>query len=124
MKIPLKVFCVKADSIKPENFTDPVILDLIEKITTTADPSLHNYQGASEIITKDGRCFQKSAMAVHGRDNDPLSDEELEVKFSGMASRYMDKGQIKKVFDTCWNVERLDDLGILTKLMVFPAAKS
>ncbi|MBI4190395.1 MAG: MmgE/PrpD family protein [Betaproteobacteria bacterium] len=112
------------DSIKPEKFTDPVVLDLIEKITVEADPSLSRYQGVSEIITKDGRCFQKRIDVLHGHGGDPLTDKELEEKFSGMASKYMGKEQINKIFDTCWNAEKLEDLGKLTKLMVFPGLNS
>ena len=111
-----------ADSIKPEKFTDPVVLNLIEKITVDADPSLSRFAGASEIVTRDGRSFQKRIDVPHGFENDPLTDKELEQKFSEMASKYMDDEQLKKIIDTCWNVEKLDDLGKLTGLMVFPGA--
>lgn len=108
------------DSIKPEKFTDPVVLDLIERITVEADPTLKKYQGISEITTKDGRFFQKCIDVPHGLEDDPLTDKELEAKFSEMASKHMSSEQIRKIFDTCWNLEKLDDLGKLTKLMVFP----
>ena len=110
------------DSIKPEKFTDPVVLNLIEKITVDADPRLSRFAGASEIVTRDGRSFQKRIDVPHGFENDPLTDKELEQKFSEMASKYMDDEQLKKIIDTCWNVEKLDDLGKLTGLMVFPGA--
>jgi hypothetical protein len=29
--------------------------------------------------------------------------------------------QIKKIFDTVWNTEKLDDIGKLTTLMIFPS---
>ena len=112
------------DSIKPEKFTDPVVLDLIEKITVEADPKLTKYQGISEIRTKDGRRFQKRIDVPHGMGDDPLSDKELEGKFSEMASKHMGAAQIRKLFDTCWNIEKLDDLGALTKLIIFPESNS
>lgn len=107
------------DSIKAEKFTDPVVLELIEKITVEADPGLGAFQGISEIVTTDGRRFQKRVDIPHGL-GDPLTDKELEEKFSEMASKRMGKEQIRKIFDTCWNLESLDDLSRLTKLMVFP----
>ena len=109
-----------ADSIKPEKFTDPVVLDLIEKITVEADPSLGRIQGASEIVTKDGRRFRKRIDVPHGLGDVSLTDKELEEKFSEMASKHMRNEHIRKIFDACWNVEKLDDLGKLTKLMIFP----
>jgi len=115
----IKERTLNADSIRPENFTDPVVLDLIEKITVEHDPGLSRYQATSEIITKDGRRFHKRIDDVPGH-REPLTDQELENKFSEMASKYMSEAQIKQLFDTCWNVEKLDDLGKLTELMIFP----
>ncbi len=109
------------ESIQPENFTDPVILDLIEKITVEGDPNLSKYQAISEITTKDGMKYTKRIYTPHGLGDDPLTDKELEEKFKDMAQKYMDEDQINKIFNTVWNIEKLDDLGELTKLMAFPA---
>ena len=108
------------DSIKPEKFTDPVILDLIEKITVEADPALTRYQATSEIVTKDGRRFKNRVDVPHGIGDDALTDKELEDKFSEMASKHMRSEQIKMIFEACWNLEKLDDAGRLAKLMIFP----
>lgn len=108
------------DAVTHKKFTDPEVLDLIEKMTVKADPSMTMFQGSSEILTKDGRRFYKRIDVPHGIGNDPLTDKELEDKFGQMASRYMGDAQIRKIFDACWNAERLDDLGKLATLMVFP----
>ncbi len=109
------------DSIKPEKFTDPVVLDLIEKITVEADPNIpeRSNEGISEITTKDGRKFQKHIVTPHGLGNDPLTDQELEDKFRAMAEKHMVERQIKQIFDTIWNAEKLDNIDKLMKLMVF-----
>jgi 2-methylcitrate dehydratase len=109
------------ESIQPEKFIDPVVLDLIEKITVEVDPNLpeHGFSGISEITTKDGRWFQKRVDTPHGMGDDPLTDGELEEKFREMAIKYMGKEQIQKIFDTIWNIESLEDISKLTRLMVF-----
>ncbi len=108
------------ESIEPENFTDPVILDLIEKITVEPDLSMVGREGGISVITtKDGRRFEKRIEVPHGRGDDPLTDVELEEKFREMATKHMSKEHIQKIFDTVWNAERLDDISKLTKLMVF-----
>lgn len=111
------------DSFDPAKFTDPVVLDLIEKITVETDPSMpeHGYEGISEITTKDGRRFQKHVATPHGLGNDPLTDEELMEKFREMALRHMGERQIGQIFDKVWNMEKVTDIGDLTKLMVFPS---
>jgi 2-methylcitrate dehydratase len=124
-------FCANALAIKegvfgpesadPEKFNDPIVLDLIEKITVEADPSLSEWslQGTTEITTKDGRRFEKCVDIPHGFGDAPLTDEELEEKFRGMARKYMSDERIQKLFDIIWNVESLKDMGELTKLMAF-----
>ncbi|MDI7260026.1 MAG: MmgE/PrpD family protein [Thermodesulfobacteriota bacterium] len=121
--IAIKERAFGPESIEPpEKFFDPVVLDLIEKITVEADPTMpeNGYQGMSEITTKDGRRFQKRVDQPHGFGNDPLTDKELEDKFRSMAIKYMDEKQIKTIFDTVWNVEKVDHMSKLASLMVFP----
>jgi 2-methylcitrate dehydratase len=121
-------------SYEPQKFSDPVVLDLIEKITAKPDPAMgeitkgfytsSGFQGKSEIVTKDGRRFQKHIVNPHGFGDDPLTDKELEDKFSEMALKYMDKGQVQKIFDTIWNADKLDDVNNLMRLMVFKSSAS
>jgi 2-methylcitrate dehydratase len=112
------------DSFQPEKFTDPVVLDLIEKITVEYDPGLgeSGFQGISEITTKDGRRLRKHIANPHGFGDDPLTDKELEEKFREMATKYLSEKQIGRIFETIWNIERLEDIRQLTKLLVFPSA--
>ncbi len=118
-------------SIDPANFTDPVVLDLLEKISVEGDPSLSSpgnikyalpvgNEGKAEIVTKDGRRLQKHVVIPHGFwGGDTLTDQELEEKFAGMAARRMDQQQIQKIIQTVWGLDALNDIGVLTELMVF-----
>jgi len=109
------------EAFKPEKFSDPVVLDLIEKITIEPDPSIpeEGCQGISEVITKGGHRFQKRVDTPHGFDNDPLSDRELEDKFREMAIKYMNEKQVQEIFNAVWNIEKLNDISELVTLMVF-----
>ena len=71
------------DLSDPRHFSDPVILELIEKIDVRHDPELpaRGRGGISEITTTDGRNFRLYCDALV----DYLSDKELEDKFRGMA---------------------------------------
>jgi 2-methylcitrate dehydratase len=112
---------VGPESGHPENFTDPVILDLIEKIQVeafTRGPDI-SFEGAAEITTKDGRNFEKHVACAHGFGNDPLTDLELEYKFQEFAGKYISENQIRQIIETVWNIEKLDDIRNLTRLMVF-----
>lgn len=107
------------DSIDPGKFTDPVVLDLIEKIAVAADPTFHSYQGASEIITKDGRRFRKQIDVPHGLGDVPHTDAELEQKFRRMAQKHMSGARADELLETCWALDEVEDIGRLARLMVF-----
>jgi 2-methylcitrate dehydratase len=108
------------EAFKPEKYTDPVVLELIEKITIEHDPSIsdHGVQGVSEITTRDGRKFEKRIDFLPGFGKNPLTDKDLEDKFRGMAAKHMPEKNIRKIFDTVWNLEKQTDLSKLIRLMI------
>lgn len=117
--IAIKEREVRSKAAEPDKFTDPTVLDLIEKITVEVDGSLHPQAGISEITTKDGRQFRTFIDPPHGRGNDPLTDKDLEDKFNEVASRYMGESQLKRVLQTVWNIDIITDIGKLTSLATF-----
>ena len=113
---------VLADSVRPELFTDPVVIGLIERITIEPDPSLTYYQGASEILTRDGRRFSHQVDTPHGFGDDPLTDAEIEAKVRDLADGHMSARQVDAMISACWSLDELGDLSELTRLLVYGAA--
>jgi len=105
-------------SFSPAKFTDPLVLNLIEKITVEYDASVPAWGGISEITTREGLRFEKRVDTAHGFGDDPLTDGELEDKFQAMALSYMHEEQIQNIFKKVWHIEDLDDMSSLAKLMV------
>ncbi len=107
--------------LTPEKFNDPVILDLIEKITIEADPSLREFQnsGTSIITTKDGRVLEKYMPYPRGNWQAPLSDAEVEEKFRGAASPHMDEAKMQSIIDAVWGLDKIEDVRELPRLMVW-----
>ncbi len=116
--IAIRDRAISAESIEPPNFTDPVVLDLIERITVEPDPTLGYYQGASEIFTRDGRRFERRIDEPHGFGSSPLSDREIEDKVRGLAAGRVEPDQIERLIEACWGLDQLDDLSRLTRLLV------
>jgi 2-methylcitrate dehydratase len=120
--IVIKERALGPEQLRPEKFNDPVVLELIEKITVVADPSLggeFTSGGVSEITTNDGRRLEKRMDAPRGGFTDPLTDAEVEDKFKRTARLCMDAGKIEAIIDTVWNVDKLETVEALTKLMVW-----
>ncbi|MBI2858202.1 MAG: MmgE/PrpD family protein [Chloroflexi bacterium] len=107
------------ESIEPQKFRDPVILDLIEKITVEPDPTVAYAGGVSEISLRDGRRFEKRVEVAHGFGDVSLSDSDIENKFRGMAAHHMSSNQIQSILEMVWSAEKLDNLSKLTGLMAF-----
>lgn len=105
------------DSCDPSHFTDPEIVDLIERITVQHDPELpaRGRAGISEITTKDGRRFECKRDALV----DILPDSELEAKFMDLALRHMNESRARAIIDVVWNIDKAPDFKDLTQLMSF-----
>jgi 2-methylcitrate dehydratase len=117
--IAIKERSLGPGSFVPEKFTDPVVLDLIDRIAVEADPSLPKYAGVSEITTKDGRRLRQAAGIPHGVIDDPLTDGEIEEKFREMARGALPERQAGEIVQTVWNLQDLGDMRELAALMVF-----
>ena len=107
------------DSIEPARFTDPVILDLIERISIEGDPKLAQYQAISRITTRDGRVLEKRIDAPRGIGPVPLSDQELEQKFIEMAERQMTAAKVRELIDICWTFDTAGNVDALMDAMAF-----
>jgi 2-methylcitrate dehydratase len=109
------------ESADPKHFTDPEILDLIERITVEADPGLPEFgtHGISEITLKDGRKLSKRVDVPHGVGDDPMTDGDLDAKFSKMAADYYGDAKIRELLDVIWNIEKAESAEKLMQLMSF-----
>ena len=50
----------------------------------------------------------------------PMTDADVEEKFRSMAGKFMDEKQMGRIMDTVYNLEQLDDIAKLTRLLVVP----
>lgn len=105
------------ESTDPARFVDPVVLDLIDRISVEPDPGLGYYAGVSRILTTDGRTFEKRVDQPHGFGDDPLNDAELEAKFVSLATRRLDAKRVKRLARACWNLDQIADVRELLALV-------
>ena len=105
----------------PEKYCDPKVLELIEKVTLTGDPSLDKARpaGISEIITEDGQEYRLRVDHPRGHARNPMTDEEIISKFKSMASAYMKDDHMHQLIETVFDLENMDDIGKLPELMRF-----
>jgi len=109
------------DQFTPEKYRDPRVLELIDKVTLTGDPSLDKARpaGISEIITKDGQKYRLRVDHPRGHARNPMTDEEIIDKFKSMVSAHMEENHMKQTIEAVFELENMDDIGKLTELMCF-----
>jgi 2-methylcitrate dehydratase PrpD len=85
---------------------DPVTVALRDRVTTIVDPAIHEDQARVTIILKDGRRLDKYIEHAVGSSQNPMTDAQLEAKFSGLAEGILPADRIRRLMDLCWNLEK------------------
>jgi 2-methylcitrate dehydratase len=114
-------------AVGPEQFSeqklwDPRVRELLDKILVEPDPSLEEFSspGIAEITTKKGEKYSCEIRHPKGHPMNPVTDTDLEEKFRSMAGKFMDESQMSHIIDSIYNLEKLEDIGGLVKLLVIP----
>jgi 2-methylcitrate dehydratase len=115
--------------VTPVQFTikkimDPTIRAQLKKVEVVADPEIEKVFPALQrvivnITTSDGSSYSKQLDYPKGDPRNPLSDVEIEEKFSALAEGVLSPNAQKKLKDAIWN---LDKIGSVSKLMALMKA--
>ncbi|WP_250453010.1 MmgE/PrpD family protein [Caballeronia sp. ATUFL_M2_KS44] len=87
---------------------DPQTVALREKVNTIVDPAIKPEQVDMTITLKDGRKLHKFIQHAIGSTQVPMTNEQLEKKFSDLADGILPSDQTRTLIDKCWHVEQLD----------------
>ena len=103
---------VRLNAFLPERLNDADVRALIKKIEPVADPVLSKgYPGQRaaqvEIELNDGRKFGHFQPYRKGDPELPLSDEELNDKFTELAAPVIGKAAASTLLKQLWNTEKL-----------------
>jgi len=99
-----------------DQFTDRAVRDrtiasLRERVSTVVDSSLHEDQVRIALTTKNGRRLEKFVEHAVGSLDHPMSDKDLESKFTGLSTGVLPSDRQRKLMDLCWSVEGLSKAG-------------
>ncbi len=97
---------------------DPKVIALRDKVTATADKTMHEDQVHVAIKLKNGKTLEKYVEHVIGSLGRPMSDAGLEAKFRGQCAGILSKGETDKLIRLCWDVEKLEDVAEVARVSV------
>ncbi|HLZ43965.1 MAG TPA: MmgE/PrpD family protein [Candidatus Sulfotelmatobacter sp.] len=105
-----------------EKILDPKIREQLKKVEVVADPEIEKVFPALQrvivhINTRNGRCFSKQLDFPKGDPRNPLTDREIEEKFSALAEGMLTDVAQKRVKEAIWNLERVGSVSELMALM-------
>ena len=90
---------------------DPTIMAVRNKVTATVDPAIKSDQVDMTITLTDGRTLHKFIEHAVGSQDHPMSDAQLEEKFTGLSENILSPARSRSLMDLCWGGWGLDDAG-------------
>ncbi|HXY49898.1 MAG TPA: MmgE/PrpD family protein [Terriglobales bacterium] len=101
---------------------DPTIRAQLGKVEVIADPEIEKLFPALQrvivnLTTTDGRNFTEQLDYPKGDPRNPLTDQEIEEKFSSLADGVLSPPAQRKLKDAIWNLEKISSASKLMALM-------
>jgi 2-methylcitrate dehydratase PrpD len=106
------------DQFSDRAVRDRTIVSLRDRVSTSVDSSLHEDQVRISLTAKDGRRFEKFVEHAVGSLDHPMSDQDLEAKFTGLANGVLSPDRQRKLIDLCWDIANLPDAGAIARAAV------
>jgi 2-methylcitrate dehydratase PrpD len=108
-----------------ENVKDREILRLAKKVKHIVDEELETEElpayavpAKVKIILKDGTTYKERVDYAKGTTGNPMTKDELQDKFRGLASTVVSDEQVEKIIKTVEELEELDNVHKLGSLLV------
>ncbi len=100
----------------PERYRDPQILALLKKLTMEKDPEYvkdfpKTFHCRIEVTDKSGKKFTQHRKNPKGHPANPMSDTEIEEKFSKLVEHTLTPKQVRTALDLLWRLEEINDVG-------------
>ncbi len=94
---------------------DPVMTALRDRVVAMVDPAIHEEQVRVAITLKDGTRLEKFVEHAVGSVQRPMSDADLETKFTGLVEGILAPQKSRQLMDLCRRAEELPSAAELAK---------
>jgi 2-methylcitrate dehydratase len=113
---------VGPDQLALAQWKDPEFQQLMSKMWFQGDAEMtknfpEHWDCDVTITMKDGQVYTTHIDLPKGQPGNPMTEQEIEAKFSNMALKLMPRSQVDQIIQTVNNLENLNDVSALTKLL-------
>lgn len=102
-----------ADQFTDERVNDPVVPDLRGRVSIVVDDGLPKDAATVELVLTDGRRVSTTVRHNKGTPDKPMTDAEIEAKFTDLTSPRIGADTARWLVETRW---RLDDRADVAEL--------
>jgi 2-methylcitrate dehydratase PrpD len=99
-----------------ERVNDPAIDAMRDKVSIVVADDLAKDAATVTVKLADGRSFGRTITHNKGTPDHPMTDDEIEAKFLGLAAERLGNEEARKVAEMCWDLEHQRDVGAIVKL--------
>jgi 2-methylcitrate dehydratase PrpD len=120
---------ITVDEFTDETVADPVIQELLRRVTVHQDAELYEkakansrldgrltFPGRVTVKTKDGRSFTDEVIFPKGNPGNPMTEDEFKGKFMNMAVRVLGDKQADELYKRARALTEIRDISELTPL--------
>ncbi|OLB72555.1 hypothetical protein AUI06_00750 [archaeon 13_2_20CM_2_52_21] len=105
-----------------KKFRDPKILDFLKKVTVVEDKTLSSMypEAVANRVTvglSSEKVVSKQVDYHKGHPKNPMSDQDVEEKFSRLTRRILDKNRARRILDAVWSLEKVKDVSKVVSTM-------
>lgn len=101
-----------------ERVADPALAKLRNRIHVHTDAAQGKDSARVVVTSADGRSLERRVAHNLGTPDNPMSDEQLEQKFVGLAAPVLGAARADDVATTCWRLLELPDIREVPNLTV------
>jgi 2-methylcitrate dehydratase PrpD len=101
------------DQFSDERVADPELARLRERVHVYTDPTQNKDAARVVVSLCDGRTLERRVAHNLGTPDNPMSDQQLEDKFTALAAPVLGHGRTEQLAETCWKLLELDDIRAL-----------
>ncbi|HMG51403.1 MAG TPA: MmgE/PrpD family protein, partial [Inquilinus sp.] len=99
-----------------EKVRDPAVIALRDKVTAEIDPAMPPDAVAVAVTLKDGRVLQLRVDHAIGSVDRPMTDRDLEAKFTDLVLPVHGEAGTAALLKACWDLETFADAGEIARM--------
>ena len=116
------------DQFRADKLRDPRILDFITRVAVQVEPAFDDPAGKFRVACRlvvrcrNGASHQAEVLYRKGSPEDPMTADELDAKYMSLAGKSVDPQNARRIAGIILDLDHIDCLDELSRLLTTPAA--